>query len=344
MSEAIAPSIGFVEGCRRELDALRHLAADGPELLAGVWQERWGRVILAGIGASHAALASPLAELRAAGIDASRSDCSDLPRVSTRRPDVLIAVSQSGRSRETADVVRRFAEADVSTLAITNSETSPLRTAADATVTLGGAADSRVSTVGFVTTFTALGMLVDLATTGRVDAGWSTLAEVIEAAVVDAQETIQEFAGRHLASGGIDVVATNSQLTTAEAVALLFREGPLIPSTAFGTRGYLHGPMDIAGGAVSHLVIGGGREAQLAEQLLEQTEAVLLLTDGSVSVPDRASLLTVPAGLTASQRALVETCVLQELVAASSEVRGNPVDETVFTRQDTKIDAVGELG
>ncbi|KRC47087.1 sugar isomerase [Leifsonia sp. Root227] len=342
MSEAIK-QIGFAEGRSAELHALRRVSGEGERLIADVWRDGWRRIVLAGIGASYAALATPLYQLRAAGFDAYRSDCSDLPVVADPRPDLLLAVSQSGRSRETTDAAQRFADRRVATVAITNSESSPLRSAVESCVTLGGAPDSRVSTVGFVTTFTALGMLTDLITTGEVDPGWSDLAATIERATESARETIRAFATDHLADGAVDVVASAAQLTSAEAIALLFREGPLVASTAYGTRGYLHGPMDIAGGPVSHILIGGERELQLARQLQEKTDSVLIVTDESTPTPFGVPTVTVPAGLTPSQRALVEICVLQELVAAAATVRGNSVDDTVFTRQDTKIDDLTEL-
>jgi fructoselysine-6-P-deglycase FrlB-like protein len=342
MSEA-ATQIGFAEGRTAELEALRRVSGEADRLLTDVWRDRWRRIVLAGIGASHAALATPLHQLRAAGFDAYRSDCSDLPVVGDPGPDVLLAVSQSGRSRETTDVVQRYADRRVATVAITNSVSSPLRSAVESCVTLGGAPDSRVSTVGFVTTFTALGMLTDLITSGRVDPGWMKLADTIGQASEDASSTLRSFAADHLVRGAVDVVATAAQLSTAEAIALLFREGPLIPSTAYGTRGYLHGPMDIAGGKISHILIGGQREIQLAQQLGEKTKSILLVTDGTTPTPAPIPTVTVPAGLTPSQRALVEICILQELVAAAADVQGNPVDDTVFTRQDTKIDALAEL-
>jgi len=115
-----------------------------------------------------------------------------------------------------------------------------LRAVAGSSITLGGAADSRVSTVGFVTT----------------------------------------FAEKHLSAGAADVVAT---------------------------------------------------------------DAVLVVTDGSASVPKTVAEIIVPSGLTPSQRALAEICVLQGLIAAAASVRGNPVDDVVFTRQDTKIDSVSAL-
>jgi glucosamine--fructose-6-phosphate aminotransferase (isomerizing) len=92
---------GFDAGRRDQPAALATTLAGLPERLAALDPASWRSIVLAGIGASHAALASPLVQLRAAGRLAWRTDCADLPAVVEPRPDVVIAVSQSGRSTET---------------------------------------------------------------------------------------------------------------------------------------------------------------------------------------------------------------------------------------------------
>ncbi|MGW9213281.1 SIS domain-containing protein [Embleya sp. NPDC055664] len=341
MSAAPMYGYGYEEGRRAEVAALREVVAAMPGR-THLWPAGRPRVLLAGIGASHAALASPLYALRAAGLDVARTDCSDHP-VAIGDVELVVALSQSGRSRETADLVTRYRAAGVDTLAVTNAETGPLREAAGAALTLGGFPDSRVSTVGFVVTYAALGMLADEAATGRIDDGWRRLPDLIEEAVSANDAVLADFAAGALASGSVDVVASAAQQTTAEAVALLLREGPLVPATAYGTRSYLHGPMDSAGADTAHPVIGDARELALARQLLEKPTAVLTVTDGTGVVPPGAVSVTVPTGLTGPQRALVEVCVLQALVSHTAATRGNPVDEIAFTREDTKIAALAEL-
>lgn len=234
---------------------------------------------------------------------------------------------------------------------MTNADDSPLREAAGAALTLGAQPDSRVSTVGFVVTYAAVAMLAEVAASdaasgsvdGAVDGRWRELPDLIEESVARNAEVLGEFAAGPLARGSADIVAAAPQLTTAEAVALLLREGPLVPSAAYGTRAYLHGPMDCASEHTSHVVVGGARELALARQLTQKPTGVLAVTDGSAPVPAGVRPVTVPAHLTAPQRALVEVCVLQELVAATAAVRGNPVDEVAFAREDTKIAALAEL-
>lgn len=337
-------TFGFEDGRRAQLGHLRDVLSTLPDqLAAGVWQPSWRRLLLAGIGASHAALASPLYQLRAGGLEAFRTDCSDFADLSGHRPDVVVALSQSGRSRETTDLVSRFTTAGVSTLSVTNSAASPLRDVSDRSVCCGDYQDSRVSTVGFVVTAAALGLICDIAATGRPDERWLDLPEVIERTADRATDTLRAFAAGPLATGSVDVVAHARHLSTAEAVALLFREGPLVPSAAYGTRGYLHGPMDCAGNDTSHLVIGGARELSLARQLTEKRVGVLAVTDGSEPIPPGVRHITVPADLTPAQRAVLEVCVLQELVSAVAAARGASIDEVAFTREDTKIAAVADL-
>ncbi|MFE7114106.1 SIS domain-containing protein [Streptomyces sp. NPDC057654] len=331
----------FAEGRAAQLPALRELAARLPERLER-WRPSWRRILLAGIGASHAALATPLHDLRASGIEAARTDCSDYP-ITTTGYDAVLALSQSGRSRETTDLVARFSAAGVATVALTNAEHSPLREAAGTTVSAGDYPDSRVSTVGFVVTFAALGMLTDVLTGGRVHGGWARVPEAVEKALAAEADRLADFAAGPLRHGTLDVVASAPQLTTAEAAALLFREGPLVPATAYGTRTYLHGPMDVASATTSHIVIGGGREAALAAQLLQKPTAVLAVTDESVPLPPGAVPLRIPAAFTPAQRALIEVCVLQDLVARVAESRDESVDKVAFAREDTKIGALAEL-
>ncbi|MHC3426607.1 SIS domain-containing protein [Streptomyces sp. DT18] len=341
MSAAPVYGYTFAEGREAELPALREVVAAFPDAL-DAWRPAWRRVLLAGIGASGAALASPLYALREAGVDASRTDCSDQPSV-LGGPDMVLALSQSGRSRETTDLVARFRAAGVPTAALTNAAASPLKDAAGTTYSVGDHPDSRVSTVGFVVTYAALGMLTDQLTRGHTHPGWAHVAEAVEETLSGAADALADFAAGPLARGSLDVVASAPQLTTAEAVALLFREGPLVPATACGTRTYLHGPMDVASAGTSHVVIGAEREAALARQLTQKPTGVLTVMERSVTPPPGVLAVRLPEGFTPTQRALVEVCVLQELVARVAEVRDEPVDKVAFAREDTKIAALAEL-
>lgn len=328
--------IGYLNGCAVETDRLRELVRHLGSDLAQAWHPSWRRVLLAGIGASHAALATPMVQYRCAGLAAWRTDCSDLPVVGDQIADIAILLSQSGRSTETLDLAGRLDSGRTPTLAITNTSANPLTRSCEQAIALGDHADSRVSTVGFVVTYAALAMLTEVATTGTVDPHWHALPDIIDETVERATPILDDVAATMLADGSIDVIASADQLSTAEAVALLFREGPLVPAMAYDTRSYLHGPMDCAGAQLTHLVIGRQPEAQLADQLAERSNRIIMMSD-TCGIDGAAPI--VPANLPVLQRVLLSVCVLQRLVAATAEVRGNPVDDAVFTRRDTKVAA-----
>jgi glucosamine--fructose-6-phosphate aminotransferase (isomerizing) len=101
------------------------------------------------------------------------------------------------------------------------------------------------------------------------------------------------------------------------------------------TREYLHGAMESAGRGM-HVLLGDGREVQVAHTLAESGHRVLLVT--AAPVGGAANLWTVripdvPAG----QRAVLESLVLQSLAGAVAEARGIDIEEFVFHHDDTKV-------
>ena len=103
-------------------------------------------LLFAGIGASYAVTGTPVHQLRAAGITAFRTDCSDSPLGTPALAEVYIAVSQSGRSRETAQLI--LSSDDIDTVSITNSVHNPLSGLCATNVSVGDFTDSRVSSIG----------------------------------------------------------------------------------------------------------------------------------------------------------------------------------------------------
>lgn len=119
--------ITFLDGQAGQPQALERVIAhvrrqlDGPvgDRLRGV-----RRPLLAGIGASYAALALPVEVLRGHGVPAQRVLASEIEEgLGGFDTDLLIGVSQSGRSSETIAAFR--AARGVPTLAVLNVTPSP---------------------------------------------------------------------------------------------------------------------------------------------------------------------------------------------------------------------------
>ena len=311
----------------------RQLAAIGPELLNSV-----ERPLFTGIGASYAALAVPVQLLRSQGVVAQRVLADEIEAGTAGfDTDLLVGVSQSGRSSET---IAAFEQAGaVRRLALLNVAPSPLGDLAEHTLDLGNEPDSYASTVGFTGTVVALELLAG-AIAGRSAAAdpWHGIAEQVDAARTVAAGAVAGIRARAARCTSADVVASGMSLASAEEGALLLREVVRMPASASSTRNYLHGEMESAGGTL-HIVLGDGREVELAHSLSRAGHQTLLVTGQPVPSADSLAVVRLPETVPAA-RVVLETVVLQELVSALSEERGVPIESFVFANDDTKLGGV----
>jgi fructoselysine-6-P-deglycase FrlB-like protein len=292
------------------------------------------RPLFAGIGASYAALAVPVELLRAHGIPAQRVLASDITDGGSGfDADLLVGVSQGGRSAETIAAFQALAR--VPRVAVLNVAQSPLGDLAELTVDLGNEPDSYASTIGFTGTIVALDLIVgELARRPAAENPWTDIAaqtaEVRRRAAV-AVEQVRSRAARCIAA---DVVASGASRASAEESALLLREVPRMPAAASATRNYLHGEMESAGGTL-HLVFGDGREIELARSLSGAGHLTLLVTAHEVPASAHLTVVRLPRAAPAA-RVVLETVVVQELVAALAAEREIPIESFVFANDDTK--------
>ncbi|MEU9098508.1 SIS domain-containing protein [Streptomyces sp. NPDC048361] len=302
---------------------------DGPDL-ARLREVR--RPLLAGIGASYAALAVPVQVLRSHGVPAQRVLSSEIEDgLYGFDTDLLIGVSQGGRSSETIAAFK--AATGPATLAVLNVTPSPLRELADLTVDLGNEPDSYASTVGFTATVVALDLIAG-AIAGRTGDPWADIAEQAGAVRARAAEVVSCLRSRAALCVAADCVASGASRVSAEEAALLLREVPRMPAAASVTRNYLHGEMESAGNTL-HLVFGDGREVELARSLSAAGHLTLLITTQDVDPAESLGVVRLPESAP-SARVVLETIVVQELVAALSEEREVPIESFVFANDDTK--------
>ncbi|SCX29002.1 glutamine-fructose-6-phosphate transaminase (isomerizing) [Agrobacterium sp. DSM 25558] len=297
------------------------------------------RVAVVGIGASYAAAASAVYDMRNNGLDALRFLPSELPAGLSGFKGLTVLVSQSGRSVEIVDLARNADGADM--IAITNYMPSPLGMLCEQELNLGNLSDSSVSFVSFTGTLLVLAMLNDHWNGYNRANHWKNLiAEAAEAP--DRLDTdLREIAAILMGSASIDVVAPAAFMSVAEETALMFREGPRVFATALETRQYLHGSMDAAGSG-AHLIFGGQREALLTDQLSQKTRRLVFVTgrDG----PDgtgTAKHLVLPASLEDTMSfTIASTLVAQKLTLHMAAIGGVDINEAAFQRLDTKTDSL----
>jgi glucosamine--fructose-6-phosphate aminotransferase (isomerizing) len=333
--------VSYLDGVQAQPDILARSASVVTAALAGrvgsrmVSTVRRGNLLAYGMGASTHAAAGFAAVLRAAGRPATAMSAADLlDGIPLGLAATVLAISQSGRSRETVEVLATVDE-NTTRLALSNNPDGPLSKLANATLPLGCGEDTAVSTLSYTASLQALGLLADRII-GEPSADWAALPG-LAATVLD--RDVAPLAGALAEARCVDAVASGCGVATAGAVGLLLREAAYLPSASFTTREYLHGPLETAGPDRTILLFGAGGEIPLAAELAGYGATVLLLTsfDGDLPAHPNLHVVRLPAagGLAGC---VLDILPVQRAVHAVSERLGRPI-ELRHMPADTKLDA-----
>ncbi len=324
----------FQDGIRAQLTALAASGAAVCAALDGLPALKAGTVALVGIGASAMAARSAALAWREAGLNAFAVTAPELMAAGAAGIDVVVAISESGRSVETVSAIKSLSGIPI--VGLTNNLASPLAEVVDVAVPLDCGEDSSAYTVGYTSTLQALGLIGERWNGRQTD--WSSLPELAravlegsEAAVTGAAESLQE-------SVAIDFVASARSEASAGEGALLLREEARVFTCAHETRGYLHGPMEaLEPGTVGCVVIGDGREVQLAHDTARLGCPTLLVTSMTEPAPtEHLSVARLPK-LTGLGATVLEILPVQRLAWALADARG--LADGVFRnhQDDTKL-------
>lgn len=319
-AEALTEAIGRLIGSVERWAGRGALAGPGP--------------VFVGIGASLAAAAAPVWQLRTRGVHAWRLGAGDHPLPFPASPHPVVAVSQSGRSSETLAVLESVEQAR--RYAVVNVAHSPIAHTASSVLELGSIPDSYASTIGYTATVAALGIIAEAWDGGRIAESWTRLGATFADTEKRLTEQVRALAPLFAGATSADFVGAGPAVGTAEAGALLFREVARIPSTGMSTRQYLHGAMESAGGGV-HVVFGDEGEHKLARTLSDAGHPVILVTARPVEAPGPMLHPVLVPRLAPAQAAVVEILVAQILVEAVAGLRGIEVEEFVFSSTDAKV-------
>ena len=317
-------TIGYHDGVRSQPENLRRSAATVRAALAGVSLSRSRGLVAFGMGASAHAAAGFAAVLRDRGVPALAASAADLLRPAGFGAAYL-AISQSGRSRETVEALTAV---DGPRIALTNDPDGPLGRAAGTVVPLGSGEDSAVSTLSYTATVQALGLICDHLT-GRASPSWADLPDLASDVLsADAGPLADAVDGAEC----VDVVGSGVHVASAGAAALLLREAAHLPTAAFTTREYLHGPLETAGPGRAVLLFSSGpsaRETALAADLAGYGARVALVTDAG---PGPVRLPTMD-GLAGCALAILP---VQQAAHALAERAGRPI-ALRYMPADTKL-------
>lgn len=290
---------------------------------------------ITGIGASHAAAVVGAAQAQADGRRGFAIRAGDMA-AGRDLCDVLIGLSHRGRSVETVAALRGLPSA--ARLAITNDPKSPLALTAELHLRLANGPDATPSSTGYTATLLALGMALERLQ-GAAEDSFAAIG-ALSARVLQGLDAGMARAGKLFAlRRAIDCVGAGAALGTADEASLLIREAARIPTAAFDTRHYLHGPMESMDAATGVVLFGAGREVELAHHLDRIGCPALLVTTASVPQGEWLTVLQVPAQENLIAQAILDILPAQVLAAQLSDAAGLTDTKFRYRMSDTKIAA-----
>jgi fructoselysine-6-P-deglycase FrlB-like protein len=327
--------VQFSDGIQAQPEALRRSAkaiSEGLGQLPGVAP---GQVIaLVGIGASEHVARSAAPVWRDAGLRAFAVSASELQHAVRPVADVHVGLSESGRSAETVATLRRCAGSR--RVGVTNVADSPLAEVVDDLLCLDSGPDSPVYTTGYTATLQAAGLLGEHWSGTATD--WSALPDLAATVLADGAEVVERLRDVFDAARLVDVVASGPSSATSGEGALMLRESARLHTAAHETYNYLHGPMEPLDPRTACIVVGDGREVELARDTSALGCPTLLVTErDDIASGGTLTVLRLPQAPSPLARAVLEILPVQLLAWAVAGSRGLAVDGFRYTQADTKL-------
>jgi len=200
--------------------------------------------------------------------------------------DALVAVSQSGESAETREVVSVF-EGRIPVVSIVNDSESFMAKNADIMLPLNAGAEASISAKTYTNTLAVLMLLAESLTGADYDATLKHLGDaagLMECSMQSLADRARDEAGRFGDLRALHSIARGSDLVSASQFALIIKEGAGIPAEALSAGLFRHGPLELAGeGHTAVLFLSEGNEpaltASLARELADAGSTVLAVTD-----------------------------------------------------------------
>jgi fructoselysine-6-P-deglycase FrlB-like protein len=273
------------------------------------------------------------------GVNITASDLYDAPEGFLPGEHVVV-VSESGRSPEPIEAVRRLGAGD--RIGITNYPEMEISEVTDTIVSFGGITDSPVYTAGYIATLAAYSAILRAA--GLPDCSIDEAAvpelvgELLERYRPDAAALAEFFDG----VGSVDFTGLGVSYTSAAQGALVFREALRLPTAGYETLQYLHGPMEPGRAGTGLVLFGDGRGLGVVPSQAEAGVKVLVVSAGddeqvAALQHENVRVLRVPEGSTGFERVIAETIAIHVVTEAIAARRGITIEEFLYDQPDTKF-------
>lgn len=237
------------------------------------------RVALTGMGASFHALHPLQLKLIEAGIQTYLFETSELIHYAPRllSPDTLVvAVSQSGRSIETLQLLNQLPEG-TPLIGVTNTANSPLAQKSEALLLTQAGAEHSVSCKTYVTALAALTLLGELLTGGDPVQARAACREAADRAAfyLSQWNALVEAAMCELADvRSLIVVGRGPSLAAVGTGSLIIKESAHVHAEGMSSAAFRHGPLELISAGVAILAYAGtGSGAALNARLVDDIRA-----------------------------------------------------------------------
>jgi len=307
-----------------QIDEALALAAPRPRL----------PLILTGIGASYYAGLTALPYWHELGLSAHCYSSGELYSASPKIADTIIAVSASGRSVEPIAVLEKLKPAR--SIGLACHRDNPLAAHVASMIASHCSVDSSPNTASFVGGLQALGLLGEAMSGGQ--SAWSELGSALDTVLTCTRDNITSAAGSLATKRAIDCVGNGTLFGVASYGALLLREFARMIAQPWSTHNFLHGPMEPNDAATATIVLGDGREVDLARDMAGYgIQTVLLTARQDVCPTQNLQVVPLPRCQNPLFDAIAATMAIQLLVVEVAEARG--FDSCVFRyrQSDTKV-------
>lgn len=254
--------------------------------------------------------------------------------------DHYVIVSESGRSPEPIEVARQLAAGN--RIGITNFPDAAISEVIDSVIGLGGFPDSPVYTAGYNATLMAYSALLRAVGHPAAAVDEAAVPSMVADALAEYGQLAGELAAHFADVASVDCVGSGYSYTSAAQSALIFREALRLPTAAYETYQYLHGPMESGKAGTGLVVFGDGRELPMIASQVAAGVKVFLVTaadSAALEALEHENLMVVrlPDGVERFTRAIAEIVVIQVVAEAAAAARGLTIEDFLYSQDDTKI-------
>lgn len=242
----------------RKLEASKELRQLASRLQKGSFKS----IVLTGMGSSFHALHPLHLELVQAGFHSLMVDSSELIHYQARvfdRKNLIVAVSQSGRSAEVVRLLKSN-RGRSAVIGLTNTPDSPLAKNSAATVLTEAGKEFSVSCKTYVASLLALRWLAEVMcgrNLGRIRGDLKSASGSTGEYLAGWKNHVQQFGERLRNVRRLFLVGRGSSLAAVGTGSLIVKEADHFPAEGMTSAAFRHGPFEMVGSETSVMVFAG---------------------------------------------------------------------------------------